>query len=203
MPGGVDGGAVLRVRQPKLGTRKLHHALRQPLREAGSRPGAMRCSTSCAAPSGAPYLSLVTDAYSRKIVGYHVAENLQIEGVRRALERALRSRRSNQPLVHHSDRGIQYCSTYYQRLHARHGIRCSMTDGYDCYQNALAERVNGILKGELLLHRPPPTLPKPGSWSSSLSRYTTPSAHICPYNAKHPMKFIGCSVRSIATDTGP
>lgn len=156
MPGGVDGGAALRVRQPKLGTRKLHHALRQPLREAGSRPGAMRCSTSCAAPSGAPYLSLMTDAYSRKIVGYHVAENLQIKRVRRALERALRSRRSNQPLVHHSDRGIQYCSTYYQRLHARHGIRCSMTDGYDCYQNALAERVNGILKGELLLHRPPP-----------------------------------------------
>lgn len=100
----------------------------------------------------------MTDAYSRKIVGYHVAENLQIKRVRRALERALRSRRSNQPLVHHSDRGIQYCSTYYQRLHARHGIRCSMTDGYDCYQNALAERVNGILKGELLLHRPPPDL---------------------------------------------
>ncbi|MFY4261992.1 transposase, partial [Achromobacter xylosoxidans] len=65
-----------------------------------------------------------------------------------------RSRRSNQPLVHHSDRGIQYCSAYYQRLHARHGIRCSMTDGYECYQNALAERVNGILKGELLLQRP-------------------------------------------------
>ncbi|WP_276325573.1 integrase core domain-containing protein [Achromobacter kerstersii] len=95
-----------------------------------------------------------TFEYSRKIVGYHVAENLQTEGVRRALEMALRSRRSSQTLVHHSDRGIQYCSTYYQRLHARHGIRCSMTDGYDCYQNALAERVNGILKGELLLHRP-------------------------------------------------
>ncbi|SFH26487.1 Integrase core domain-containing protein, partial [Modicisalibacter xianhensis] len=59
-----------------------------------------------------------------------------------------------QPLIHHSDRGIQYCCDRYQRLHARHGIRCSMTDGYDCYQNALAERVNGILKTEFLLVQP-------------------------------------------------
>ncbi|WP_321855087.1 integrase core domain-containing protein, partial [Burkholderia cenocepacia] len=47
-----------------------------------------------------------------------------------------------------------YCATYYQDIHRRHGLRCSMTDGYDCYQNALAERVNGILKGEFLLQRP-------------------------------------------------
>ena len=67
---------------------------------------------------------------------------------------ALRTRQSNQRLVHHSDRGIQYCSSYYQGIHQRHGLMCSMTDGYDCYQNALAERVNGILKGELLLQRP-------------------------------------------------
>ena len=67
---------------------------------------------------------------------------------------ALRTRQSDQRLVHHSDRGIQYCSSYYQAIHQRYGLLCSMTDGYDCYQNALAERVNGILKGELLLHRP-------------------------------------------------
>ena len=48
----------------------------------------------------------------------------------------------------------QYCANYYQDLHRRHGVRCSMTDGYDCYQNAMAERVNGILKGEFLLNRP-------------------------------------------------
>ncbi|WP_036516542.1 integrase core domain-containing protein, partial [Nevskia soli] len=59
-----------------------------------------------------------------------------------------------QPLIHHSDRGIQYCAEDYQNLHRRHGLTCSMTDGYDCYQNALAERVNGILKTELLLQRP-------------------------------------------------
>ncbi|MFL1495761.1 integrase core domain-containing protein, partial [Pseudomonas antarctica] len=66
----------------------------------------------------------------------------------------LKTRRTRQKLVHHSDRGVQYCSALYQKLHAKHGITSSMTDGYDCYQNALAERVNGILKTELLLHRP-------------------------------------------------
>jgi len=100
------------------------------------------------------YLSLVTDAYSRKIVGYHVHDSLQTEQVSEALKMALRTRCTRQPLVHHSDRGVQYCSSYYQEIHQRHGLRCSMTDGYDCYQNALAERINGILKGEFLLHRP-------------------------------------------------
>ncbi|WP_397451101.1 IS3 family transposase [Pseudomonas sp. NA-150] len=100
------------------------------------------------------YLSLVTDAYSRKIVGYHVHESLHTASVIQAMSKALRQRKTDQLLVHHSDRGAQYCSDLYQRLHAKHGVRCSMTDGYDCYQNALAERVNGILKTEFLLHRP-------------------------------------------------
>ena len=100
------------------------------------------------------YLSLVTDAYSRKIVGWHVHESLQTEEVAQAMKMALSGRQSNRQLVHHSDRGIQYCATYYQALHKRHGVICSMTDGYDCYQNALAERVNGILKSEFLLQRP-------------------------------------------------
>ncbi|MCA8377002.1 IS3 family transposase, partial [Burkholderia multivorans] len=100
------------------------------------------------------YLSLITDAFSRKIVGHHVHDSLQTEQVSQALKKALRTRQTSQPLIHHSDRGIQYCSTYYQDIHRRHGLRCSMTDGYDCYQNALAERVNGILKGEFLLQRP-------------------------------------------------
>jgi putative transposase len=100
------------------------------------------------------YLSLVTDAHSRKIVGWHVHDSLQTEEVAQAMKMALRSRQTRQRLVHHSDRGIQYCSNYYQELHRRHGVSCSMTDGYDCYQNALAERVNGILKTEFLLHSP-------------------------------------------------
>lgn len=67
---------------------------------------------------------------------------------------ALKGRKTRKRLIHHSDRGIQYCSDHYQKIHARHGLTCSMTDGYDCYQNALAERINGILKCEFLLHRP-------------------------------------------------
>ncbi|WP_156958003.1 IS3 family transposase [Pseudomonas knackmussii] len=104
--------------------------------------------------SGPLYLSLVTDAYSRKIVGHHVHDSLHAESVAHAYSQALRRRTTQEPLVHHSDRGIQYCSGLYQRLHAQHGAICSMTDGYDCYQNALAERVNGILKNELLEHPP-------------------------------------------------
>ena len=100
------------------------------------------------------YLSLVTDAYSRKIVGYHVDEHMQTSAVGKALKMAISARRSTLPLIHHSDRGIQYCSAEYQAIHERHQIRCSMTDGYDCYQNALAERVNGILKNEFLLTKP-------------------------------------------------
>ncbi len=196
-----------RLRQPRLGTRKLHHLLREPLADAGMRLGrdalfdvlrnarllvpqrrAYHKTTDshhrfrrhpnllkagerqvCATASEQVwvaditylptadkfvYLSLVTDAYSRKIVGWHVHDSLQTEPVAQALKMALRTRQSKQRLVHHSDRGIQYCSSYYQRIHERHGLQCSMTDGYDCYQNALAERINGILKGELLLQRP-------------------------------------------------
>lgn len=100
------------------------------------------------------YLSLVTDAYSRKIMGYHVHGNLQTEEVSRALTMAIKGRQTRAKLIHHSDRGIQYCSSYYQQIHEKYGITCSMTDGYDCYQNALAERVNGILKNEFLLQTP-------------------------------------------------
>lgn len=103
---------------------------------------------------GNTYLSLVTDAYSRKIVGYHVDDNMKASSVKQAFKQALRERKSNQPLVHHSDRGVQYCSSEYQALHKQYGITCSMTDGYDCYQNALAERINGILKNEYLLAKP-------------------------------------------------
>lgn len=100
------------------------------------------------------YLSLVTDAYSRKIVGYHVHDSLYTAEVSQALKMALKGRQGSGPLVHHSDRGVQYCANEYQAIHQKHGLICSMTDGYDCYQNALAERVNGILKNEFLLYPP-------------------------------------------------
>ncbi|XXE97750.1 IS3 family transposase [Pseudomonas sp. D3-10] len=127
---------------------------------------------------GVAYLSLVTDAFSRKIVGYHVHESLHTKSVAQALRRAVKYRRTEQPLVHHSDRGSQYCSGMYQELHAKHGIRCSMTDGYDCYQNALAERVNGILKTELLLQRPQDLTQAKKMVSESVSIYNRERPHL-------------------------
>lgn len=104
--------------------------------------------------NGHTYLSLVTDAYSRRIMGFHLDDNMKTSTVKRAFLNALRQRESDSPLIHHSDRGLQYCSKEYQDVHRQHQVVCSMTDGYDCYQNALAERVNGILKNEYLLVKP-------------------------------------------------
>ena len=104
--------------------------------------------------AGTSYLSLITDAYSRKIVGYHLHDSLHTDGVAAAMQMAIRQERINAPLIHHSDRGLQYCSAQYQQLLARHNITPSMTDGYDCYQNALAERINGIIKHEFLITKP-------------------------------------------------
>lgn len=98
------------------------------------------------------YLSLVTDAYSRKIMGYQLSNDMTAENVVKALQMAIKNRKTNQALIHHSDRGLQYCSSIYQEVLFNNNITPSMTDGYDCYQNALAERINGILKNEFLIH---------------------------------------------------
>ena len=102
---------------------------------------------------GVHYLSLVTDAHSRKIMGHYLSRDMKAESVVKALEHAVSHRCHHTPLIHHSDRGLQYCSAVYQAQLAANDIEPSMTDGYDCYQNALAERVNGILKQEFLLYR--------------------------------------------------
>ena len=96
------------------------------------------------------YLSLVTDAYSRKIVGFHLSDSLSADGPLIALEMALKSRSGNAPLIHHSDRGSQYCSAAYIALLKDNNISISMTQSGDPRDNAIAERVNGILKQELL-----------------------------------------------------
>lgn len=194
----------IRLRQPKIGTRKLHYLLQASptpieigrdrlfaiLRQArllvqphrayhkttdshhrfhkhpnlvngddpflADRPEALWVADITYLPTraGTGYLSLVTDAYSRRIVGYHVHASLRADEVAVAYRHALKQRRCQALLIHHSDRGIQYCSALYQAIHHRDGVQCSMTDGGDCYQNALAERVNGILKTEFLLHKP-------------------------------------------------
>jgi len=101
------------------------------------------------------YLALITDAYSKKILGYNVSESLAVNGTLQALEMALKNRSyKHQPLIHHSDRGLQYCSNEYQELLAKHTIIPSMTEKYDPYENAIAERVNGILKQEFNVAKP-------------------------------------------------
>ena len=102
---------------------------------------------------GVHYLSLVSDAFSRKIVGHNLSHEMKAADAVVALKQAIRNRLSSQPLLHHSDRGLQYCASLYQGVLQKHQIQPSMTDGYDCYQNALAERINGILKQEFLLYR--------------------------------------------------
>lgn len=95
------------------------------------------------------YLALVTDAYSKKIMGYDVSNSLSVAGSLRALDMAIKNRTYKAtPLIHHSDRGLQYCSNEYQKLLKNNGVISSMTEKYDPYENAIAERINGILKQE-------------------------------------------------------
>lgn len=194
----------VRLKQPRIGTRKLYYLLKERIAETGIKLGrdglfdGLRRAHMLVLPkksyhkttdskhwmhkhpnlikqapkptmaeqlwvadityidtaASTTYLSLVTDAHSRKIMGHHLHPTLHTDGVKKAFQMALRQRQTDRPLIHHSDRGLQYCASEYQRLHQRHGVQCSMTDGYDCYQNALAERVNGILKNEFLITQP-------------------------------------------------
>ncbi|MDR1147478.1 MAG: IS3 family transposase [Spirochaetaceae bacterium] len=103
------------------------------------------------ADEGFLYLSLLMDMWSRKIVGYNSGDTLEAEGAVRALEMALSELPKGAFPVHHSDRGCQYCShLYVEKLHA-HGLAVSMTEEMHCYENACAERLNGILKQEYSL----------------------------------------------------
>ncbi len=97
------------------------------------------------------YLSLITDAYSHKIVGYHLAQSLEAVETARALKMALKElNQLPKSLIHHSDRGIQYCSAEYVKLLKNNNILISMTENGDPLENAIAERINGIIKQEYL-----------------------------------------------------
>lgn len=99
------------------------------------------------------YLSLVMDVYSRKIVGYEISSDLSTDGPIRALRMALRRVDKPEGLIHHSDRGIQYCSKRYVDILKGKGIQVSMSGKGNPYDNAIAERTIGILKSELLLNQ--------------------------------------------------
>lgn len=97
------------------------------------------------------YLFLITDLYSRKIVGYHLSMSLAAKGAVRAMKMALRGVSKPEELIHHSDRGIQYCCEEYVELLQNNEMQISMGEAGNPYDNAIAERVNGILKNEFYL----------------------------------------------------
>jgi transposase InsO family protein len=186
----------VRLRQPRIGTRKLLVKLEQEGIQIGRdaffdllrdnsllvrrRRNVVRTTQSChwlrkypnlirhyeavgpnqlwvsdityvAAQEGFMYLFLITDAYSRKIVGYTLADNLDADNAVKALEMALKTMKADcSGLIHHSDRGVQYCSDKYVKLLQKRHIQISMTENGDPLENAIAERVNGILKDEWL-----------------------------------------------------
>lgn len=98
---------------------------------------------------GNAYLHLITDAYSKQIMGYELCNNMEAASTLKALQMALSCRKYKAlPLIHHSDRGLQYCSKLYTDCLKQHNITISMTENGDPYENAIAERINGILKDE-------------------------------------------------------
>ncbi|MFD2146472.1 IS3 family transposase [Mucilaginibacter antarcticus] len=151
-----DNGLLVRRTRYRVRTTFSSHRFRKYpdlVRDmVAERPGQLWVSdiTYIRIKQGFAYLSLVTDAYSRKIIGFSVSHDLSTDSCLKALRMALTSRLSGQPLIHHSDRGTQYCSQDYTRLLKSKGIAISMTQSGNPRDNAIAERVNGILKMELL-----------------------------------------------------
>jgi transposase InsO family protein len=103
---------------------------------------------------GTCYLNMITDAFSRKIVGYAIADNMETESMIKALTMAAKQKQNKYlPTIHHSDRGLQYCSQEYASTTRQNNILLSMTENSDPYENALAERMNRTIKEEFGMNR--------------------------------------------------
>lgn len=138
---------------------------------------------------GFSYLSLITDAFSRKIVGYCLYPTLEAIGCVNALKMAIDNRRKGCKLVHHSDRGIQYCSAAYVDVLKQNDIDISMTQSGSPYENALAERMNGILKNEFYPKR---------VYQNHKEAFKVLAANIEIYNCKRPHLSLGYLTPEIA-----
>ena len=153
-----DNGMLVRPRKRNYYTTQSHHWLRKydNLIEnlVVTRPNQLWVSdiTYVKFDGQVYYLYLITDAYSQKIVGYYSSTNLKASSAIKALQMALNNNPVKQAdnLIHHSDRGIQYCSEAYTQLLGKYRIHISMTKPASPQENAIAERVNGILKEEWL-----------------------------------------------------
>lgn len=133
---------------------------------------------------GFAYLSLVTDAYSRKIVGFRLSKDLSAKGPLEALKMALCNAKCTGNLIHHSDRGVQYCCEDYVRMLENNGVKLSMTEKGDPLENAIAERVNGILKTELLEEVYPDFETAQNAVAVACSTYN----HLRPHNSINNLK---------------
>lgn len=145
-------------------TNSKHRFFKSPNRLKGltpTRPEQVFVSdiTYISLESGHAYLALVTDLYSKKIMGYCLQTHMKASLVRDALAMALKNRiYEHQETIHHSDRGIQYCAPEFTQYAEMNGLALSTTQQYDPYENAVAERVNGILKYEFGLRKTLPNL---------------------------------------------
>jgi transposase InsO family protein len=154
-------GMLVRKRKRRIHTTQSHHWLRKYpnlIRDfVPTSPNQLWVSDiTYWKINGRPvYISFVTDAFSRKVVGYHVAQTLEtvetIEALKMALSGFLEKPESHFKLIHHSDRGVQYCCRDYVKLLQDYHIQISMTENGDPLENAIAKRLNGILKDEYLL----------------------------------------------------
>jgi len=155
----VCGMLVRRRKRKRVSTTDSNHPFRKyPNLVKGltvMRPNQLWVSdiTYISKADGFCYLSLITDACSRKITGYCLYPDLRKEGPVQALEMALADVDDTKKLIHHSDRGVQYCCHHYTTILQCKGISISMTENGDPYENAIAERINGILKQEFGLDR--------------------------------------------------
>jgi len=154
-----EHGYLLRYRRRKPYTTNSNHPYKKYpnlIREIKylTHPGQLWVSdiTYIRLKEGFAYLSIVTDAYSHKIIGYCLHPSLHSDGPIGALLQAIQSKRGAS-LIHHSDRGTQYCCAEYVKVLEHYNIQISMTEKGDPYENAIAERINGILKGDFLLDK--------------------------------------------------
>jgi putative transposase len=144
------------------------------------------------------YLHLITDAYSHKIIGWVLADTLRAAITKEALEQAISQAGHILPdiLIHHSDRGAQYCCDDYVETLRRHHIRISMTEDSNPTDNAIAERTNGIIKGEGIY-------PRETFNSLEHARYVI-GRYIHFYNNRRPHMSIGYKVPALAhMESGP
>lgn len=189
---------LVRKRRRRISTTQSHHWLKKYsnlIKEWNpQKPGELWVAdiTYVLIDNGFLYLSLITDAYSHKIMGYYIADTLEAVHTTKALQMALQNCAViPYQLIHHSDRGIQYCSTEYVKLLNEYNIRISMTENGDPLENPIAERINGIIKDEYLKHY---------TIANQSEAMRLLEVIVCRYNQKRPHQSINMLTPEVVHD---